>query len=122
MTSGRASTLAVGTAVAAFGLGVVVGPHLTGGARDRPRLRPVLNQGTNMDVAAEGFRDGEHFATLAHAARNTQVPFVLLKHRVSTQGKSLAVAIRESKPSIDAPVQADLAAAQARADIATIER
>jgi len=162
MTTGRALMLAIAT----FGLGVWVGPQLTGGARDRSeisqqatvvepppsvetpaaaparrpatprvvrpaiaatsadlhaRLQPVLNKGTNMDVAAEGFRNGEHFATVAHAARNTEVPFLLLKHRVLTEGKSLAAAIRESKPAIDASVQADLAVAQARADIATIE-
>lgn len=161
MTTGRALMLAIAT----FGLGVWVGPHLSGGAPERPevsqqatvevpppvetppaapvrrpaarratrpaiaatsadlraRLQPVLNKGTNMDVAAQGFRDGEHFATLAHAARNTEVPFVLLKHRVLNEGKSLAAAIRESKPAIDAAVQADLAVAQARADIATIQ-
>lgn len=85
------------------------------------RLRPVLYQGTDMDIAAQGFRDGEHFATVAHAARNTEVPFVLLKHRVLAEGKSLAAAIRDSRPAIDAAAQADLAVAQARVDIATIK-
>jgi hypothetical protein len=85
------------------------------------RLRPVLNRGTDMDVAAQGFRDGEQFAAIAHAARNTEVPFLLLKHRVLNQGKSLAAAIRDSNPAIDASVQADLAVAQARVDIATIK-
>jgi hypothetical protein len=163
MTSGKFSLLAIG-AIASFGLGVVVGPHLTGDSHDRAdvaqqaavdvpspidtadatpttrrrvprvmpavpatstdlhsRLRPVLYQGTNMEIAAEGFRDGEHFATVAHAARNTDVPFVLLKHRVLAEGKSLAAAIRDSKPAIDAAAQADLAMAQARVDIATIK-
>ena len=46
---------------------------------------------------------------------------MLLKHRVLAEGKSLASAIRESKPAIDAAAQADLAAAQARVDIATIK-
>jgi hypothetical protein len=85
------------------------------------RLRPVLHQGADMDVAAEGFRDGEQFATIAHAARNTEVPFVLLKHRVLTERKSLAAAIRDSKPAIDASVHANLAVAQARVDISTIQ-
>jgi hypothetical protein len=85
------------------------------------RLKPVLNRGTNMQIAAEGFRDGQQFATVAHAARNTEVPFALLKHRVLSEGKSLTAAIRESKPAVDAAVQAELALAQARADIATIQ-
>ena len=84
------------------------------------RLKPVLNRGANLALAAEGFRSAEQFATVAHAARNTQVPFVLLKHRVLNEGKSVAEAIRESKPAANAAVEANLARAQARSDIAQI--
>ena len=84
------------------------------------RLKPVLNRGANMSVAAEGFKSAEQFATVAHAARNTDVPFLLLKHRVLSEGKSVAEAIRESKPAVNAAVEADLARAQARSDIAQI--
>src|SRR5688572_22982599 len=84
------------------------------------RLKPVLNRGANMAIAAEGFRSAEQFATVAHAARNTEVPFVLLKHRVLNEGKSVAEAIRESKPAANAAVEANLARAQARSDIAQI--
>jgi hypothetical protein len=84
------------------------------------RLKPVLNRGANMAVAADGFRSAEQFAMVAHASRNTEVPFLLLKHRVINEGKSLAEAIRESKPAIDAAVEANLAEAQARSDLASI--
>ena len=84
------------------------------------RLKPVLNRGANMAVAAEGFRSAEEFAAVAHAARNTDVPFMVLKHRVLNEGKSLAQAIRESKPAIDAANEASQARAQARSDIAAI--
>ena len=84
------------------------------------RLKPVLNRGANMAVAADGFRSAEQFATVAHAARNTEVPFMVLKHRVLNEGKSLAQAIRESKPAIDAANEASQARAQARSDIAAI--
>jgi hypothetical protein len=84
------------------------------------RLKPVLNRGANMALAAEGFRSAEQFATVAHAARNTEVPFVLLKHRVLVEGKSVAEAIRESKPAANVAVEANLARAQARSDIAQI--
>ena len=36
------------------------------------RLKPVLNRGAKMELAADGFRDAEQFATVAHAARNTE--------------------------------------------------
>jgi hypothetical protein len=84
------------------------------------RLKPVLNRGADMAISAEGFRSAEQFATVVHAARNTEVPFVLLKHRVLNEGKSVAEAIRESKPAVNAAVEADLARAQARSDIASI--
>jgi len=47
-------------------------------------------------------------------------PFLLLKHRVLNEGKSVADAIRESKPAVNAAVEASLARAQARSDIASI--
>ena len=85
------------------------------------RLKPVMNKGTNMDIAAEGFRDAEQFATLAHAARNTDVPFMVLKHRVLTEGKSLAAAIRESNPGVDAAREVKRARDEARMDLEALQ-
>ena len=84
------------------------------------RMKPVLARGTKMPLAVEGFTDAEQFATLAHAARNTQVPFILLKHRVLTEGQTLEEAIRASKPDIDAHVEALKAKGMARADILSV--
>lgn len=84
------------------------------------RMKPVLARGTKIPMAAEGFTDAEQFATLAHAARNTQVPFILLKHRVLIEGQSLAEAIRASKPEVDARQEVERARAEARNDIAAL--
>jgi hypothetical protein len=84
------------------------------------RLKPVLNRGTRMELAAEGFRDAEQFATVAHAARNTGVPFAVLKHRVLEEHQTLARAIGESKPDLDAEHEATRASNAARYDIAVI--
>jgi hypothetical protein len=84
------------------------------------RLKPVLNRGTRMELAAEGFRDAEQFAAVAHAARNTGVPFAVLKHRVLEEQQTLARAIRESKPDLDADHEATRARNAARYDIAVI--
>lgn len=84
------------------------------------RMKPVLARGTKLPLAVEGFTDAEQFAALAHASRNTQVPFILLKHRVLTEGQSLEEAIRASKPDIDARVEALRAKGMARADILTL--
>jgi hypothetical protein len=84
------------------------------------QLKPLLNQGADMTVASEGFRNAEQFAAVAHAARNTEVPFVLLKHRVLNEGKTLAAAIRESKPDMNAEIEATRALAEARSDLARL--
>ena len=84
------------------------------------RMKPVLARGTKLPMAVEGFTSAEQFATLAHAARNTQVPFILLKHRVLTEGQSLEDAIRASKPDIDARTEALRARGEARADILSV--
>lgn len=81
------------------------------------RLKPVLNRGARMDVAAEGFRNAQEFATVAHAARNTDVPFMVLKHRVVTEGRTLADAIHEAKPEVDAKAEVARAAAAAKSDL-----
>jgi hypothetical protein len=84
------------------------------------RMKPVLARGTKLPLAVEGFASAEQFATLAHAARNTQVPFILLKHRVLTEGQSLESAIRASKPDLDARQEANRARAAAKSDIAAL--
>lgn len=85
------------------------------------RLEPVMNRGTKMELAAEGFKNGEQFAMVAHAAHNTKVPFVVLKHRVLNEGKTLAEAIREYNPDLDAAFEVRRAEAAARADVLAIE-
>ena len=84
------------------------------------RLKPVLNRGARMELAAEGFRSGEEFATVVHAARNINVPFMILKHQVLEEGRTLADAIHEAKPDVDAKAEAARAQAAARSDIAAV--
>jgi hypothetical protein len=84
------------------------------------RLKPVLNRGTKMELADDGFSSAEQFAMIAHAAKNTGVPFVVLKHRVLTEGKSLTAAIRESKPDLNAAAEVRRARAAAREDVSAI--
>jgi hypothetical protein len=85
------------------------------------RLKPLLNKGADMAMASEEFRDAEQFATVAHAARNTEVPFMVLKHRVIAEGKSLEDAIHDYKPNLNAAVEAERARVQAKSDISALE-
>jgi predicted lipid-binding transport protein (Tim44 family) len=84
------------------------------------RLKPLLNRGTNMTGAASGFTSAEQFAAVAHAAYNTKVPFQVLKDRVVGQGLSLASAIHEVNPTLNATSEADRARAEAEADLGKI--
>ena len=84
------------------------------------RLKPVLARGTKLPVAVEGFTSAEQFATLAHAAKNTQVPFILLKHRVLSEGQSLEQAIRASRPELDAKGEVARAKTEAKEDLAAV--
>ena len=43
----------------------------------RDRVKKVLNPGARLELAAEDFTSAEQFVTVAHAARNTQVPFAV---------------------------------------------
>jgi hypothetical protein len=81
------------------------------------RLKPVLNRGTKLEMAADGFASAEQFATVAHAAHNTSVPFMVLKHRVLNEKRSLADAIHESKPELDAKAEVTRARQEAKSDI-----
>jgi hypothetical protein len=84
------------------------------------RMKPVLARGTKMPLAVEGFTSAEQFATLAHASKNTQVPFILLKHRVLTEGQSLEQAILESRPDVDAKAEVQRARTAAKEDISSL--
>jgi hypothetical protein len=59
---------------------------------------------------------------VAYAARNTKVPFVLLKHRVLNEHRSLADAITMSNADVDAARAVTVARAQARADVLQVEK
>jgi hypothetical protein len=83
------------------------------------RLKPLLNEGADLAVAADGFHNAEQFATVAHASRNTQVPFMVLKHRVVSEGMTLQAAILELKPDLNASVEATRAKAEAKMDLTT---
>jgi hypothetical protein len=84
----------------------------------RERAKAVLNPGARLEIAAADFDSPEQFMTVAHVARNTKVPFMVLKDRVVNQGQPLAEAIREFKPELDSKAEVTRARAAARSDLA----
>jgi hypothetical protein len=84
------------------------------------QVKQLLNRGADVRKASEGFPNAYQFMTVAYAAKNTDIPFVVLKHRVLSEGKSLATAIAELKPELDGAAEVNRARAEARADLARI--
>jgi len=80
-------------------------------------VKPLLNKGTDLEMASEGFTTSESFVATAHAAKNLGIPFVVLKDRVVAQRLSLTAAIREVKPEVNAKAEADRAIAEARSSM-----
>lgn len=81
------------------------------------RVKPLLHQGADMTLAAQGFTSGEQFAAVAHASNNLDIPFVLLKHKVVDEHMTLARAIHASVPAVFAQIEASRALAEARSDV-----
>ena len=79
--------------------------------------KPLLQPGTDLTMASDGFTTRETFLAAAYAAKNLNVPFVLLKDRVVGQRMPLAAAIKELKPDADAKAEAARAIAEARSEI-----
>ena len=84
------------------------------------QVKRLLNAGADVETASEGFHNARELMTVAYAARNTDIPFVLLKHRVLAERMPLARAIRASRPELDAAAEVTRARAEAKADLARI--
>jgi hypothetical protein len=84
------------------------------------QARLLLNRGADVRKASEGFANAYQFMTVAYAAKNTDIPFMVLKHRVLTVRQPLAAAIEEFKPELDEIAEVNRARAEARADLAKI--
>ncbi len=81
------------------------------------QVKLLLNAGADPEMAAQGFGNARELITVAYAARNTDIPFVLLKHRVLRERMSLASAIQQSRPELDEVAEVNRARAEARADL-----
>jgi hypothetical protein len=80
--------------------------------------RPLLQPGTDLLTASEGFSSRESFLATAYAAKNNEIPFVILKDRIVAQRQSLTAAIADVKPEVDAKAEAARAISGARTEIA----
>jgi hypothetical protein len=62
------------------------------------KLQSRLPLGTDLTLAASGFRNLGQFVAAVHVSSNLGIPFVELKTRMVDQGMSLGQAIKDARP------------------------
>ena len=83
------------------------------------KLQSMLPKGTNLDVAASGFRNLGQFVAAVHVSNNLNIPFDQLKDKMMNDHMSLGSAIHALKPdmtSVAANTEAKKAEEQAKDD------
>ena len=77
-----------------------VGQRISEHPRLASKLQSLLPAGTNLDAAANGFKNMGQFVAAVHVSHNLNIPFDQLKEKMITDHKSLGGAIRELKPDM----------------------
>jgi hypothetical protein len=71
---------------------------------DRPRLaanlQKLLPDGTNLDLASDGFKNLGQFVAAVHVSQNLGIPFDQLKSKMVTDRLSLGDSIHVLKPNL----------------------
>ena len=87
------------------------------------KLQSRLPPGTNLTLAASGFRNLGQFVAAVNVSNNLGIPFAELKTRMVDQGMSLGQAIQDARPrTTDTTVVARRAESDADALIRTTEQ
>lgn len=82
------------------------------------RLQALLPAGTDINLAALGFRNQGQFVAAVHVSRNLGIPFSSLKAKMVDEGVSLGQAIQNLRPRADATGEVRRAEFQASEDLA----
>jgi hypothetical protein len=82
------------------------------------KLQALLPTGTNLQTAAQGFKNLGQFVAAVHASKNLGIPFDQLKARMTgPPPESLGKAIQQLDPSANAKAAAKTAEKQAHQDL-----
>ena len=82
------------------------------------KLQSLLPAGTDLQQAADGFKNLGQFVAAVHVSNNLGIPFDQLKAKMTgDNAESLGKAIQELKPAADANAEAKKASKEANHDI-----
>jgi hypothetical protein len=95
-----------------------VSTRLSSNTKLSSKLQGLLPPGTNLQQAAQGFKNLGQFVAAVHVSHNLGIPFDQLKAKVTGTGaESLGKAIHDLKPSADAKSEAKKAGKEADTDL-----
>lgn len=82
------------------------------------KLQGLLPQGTNLQIAAQGFKNLGQFVAAVHVSHNLGIPFDQLKSQmIGPPKESLGKAIHALKPDANSKTESSTATKQAKQDI-----
>ncbi len=84
------------------------------------RLQELLPLGTDLQLAAAGFKNLGQFVAALHVSRNLGIPFDQLKAQMLDNTLSLGAAIQVLKPTVDAEEEADIGEDQADEELQAV--
>ena len=95
-----------------------VSTRLTDNTKLSSKLQSLLPPGTDLQAAAQGFKNLGQFVAAVHVSHNLGIPFDQLKAKMTGPGaESLGKAIQELKPAADAKAEVKKAAHEAHQDL-----
>lgn len=98
--------------------GSSVSDHLQDNTKLASKLQNLLPQGTNLQQAAQGFKNLGQFVAAVHVAHNLGIPFDQLKAKLmGPPTESLGKAIHSLKPDVKSSDEAKKAKKQAKQDM-----
>jgi hypothetical protein len=101
-----------------FSNGSSVPEKLTDNTKLAAKLQGLLPASTNLQTAAQGFKNLGQFAAAVHVAKNLGIPFDQLKTKMMGPPKeSLGKAIHDLKPAANSREEARKAEKQAKRDM-----
>ena len=95
-------------------------PNLPKNQKLVTRLALLLPPGTDMNVAAGGFKNQGQFVAAVHVSNNLGISFVELKHQMVDEGLSLGQAIQTFPKNVNAEAEASRATQQAQQDLTSV--
>lgn len=95
-----------------------VSDRLSDNTKLASKLQGLLPAGTDLQTAAQGFKNLGQFVAAVHVSHNLGIPFDQLKAKmIGPPSESLGKAISQLKPTVNSKTEADKATAEANQDL-----